>query len=246
MRKEKWNGQPINTQKKSDILRPRKYLYADDSTFAAVSAARTGNILLNPLMTTTLMWKARITHSACCDSESQSCNPGSLQNALTRASKLIKGHQKYKGPAGHMVSKWLSKTMERNTGDKGLALEALLLFYIQSVFMQGSPTSTVLDNCCYTVREEKRCSILLSWHGDISYWHFLNSEPTIYHILWWVFMLRLETATSLQSLGTAFYLLLIICFSSCTADVLWRTWWKQCIIPSCSSNSYSRYMLGQG
>lgn len=33
-------------------------------------------------------------------------------------------------------------------------------------------------------------------------------------------MLRLETATSLQSLGTAFYLLLIICFSSCTADVV--------------------------
>lgn len=44
-----------HTHKKSDILRPRKYLYAYDSTFAAVSAARTGNILLNPLTTTALM-----------------------------------------------------------------------------------------------------------------------------------------------------------------------------------------------
>lgn len=136
MWKEKWNGQPINTQKKSDILRPRKYLYADDSTFAAVFAARTGNILLNPLMTKTLMWKAWIAHSACCDSESRSCNPESLQNAFTRASELIKGHQKYKGPAGHMVSKCLLKTMERNTGDKGLALEALLLFYSMCIHIR--------------------------------------------------------------------------------------------------------------
>lgn len=28
------------------------------------------------------------------------------------------------GPAGHMVSEWISKIMERNTDDKGLALEA--------------------------------------------------------------------------------------------------------------------------
>lgn len=44
-----------NTHKKTDIQRPRKCSYADDSIFIAVHATRTGNILLNPLMTTTLM-----------------------------------------------------------------------------------------------------------------------------------------------------------------------------------------------
>lgn len=51
----KWAAtQQIHT-KKTDIQRPRKCSYADDSIFIAVHATRTGNILLNPLMTTTLM-----------------------------------------------------------------------------------------------------------------------------------------------------------------------------------------------
>lgn len=121
--------------------------------------------------------------------------------------------------------------MERSTGDKGLALEALLLFHIQLVCETYKPhlPLTVVDNCCYVVGEEKRSSVLLSWHGNFLRWNtadsysrtnFLNSEPTIYHILSSEFVLRLKTAASLRSLGTASYLLLIVCFSSCTADVV--------------------------
>lgn len=90
----------------------------------------------------------------------------------------------------------------------------------------------------------------LRWNtADDSYsrTNFLNSETKIYYILSWIFVQRHKTVTSSQSLGNSSYLMFIVCFSSCVVEVPWRRWWEQCIILlSCSGNSYSRYMLGQG
>lgn len=239
-REIKWAANQHTHTKKSDILRPRKYLCADDSTFAAVSAARTGNILLNLLMTTALMWQAWIAHSACCDSESRCCNPGSLQNALT--SELIKGHQKYEGPAGHMVNKWLSKTMERNTGDKGLALEDLLLFYIQCVHIYIRLiylySGRWLLQHSQGREEVLQPSIMACKRRALEFSELrtYNLPHPFMNICVEAWDSRFFTKFKTCLLSAAYNLL----------QLLWRTWWKQCIILSCRSNSYSRYMLGQG
>lgn len=164
----------------------------------------------------------------------------------------LKDIREHKASAGCMVSTCLSETMERSTGDKRLALEALLLFDI--LLLRDREREEFFHPSCLIVILLLVLNLLthtqhLSWNTTDNYsrTNFLNSETTNYYNLSWIFVQRHETPTSLQSLGTSSYLMFFVCFSSCIAEVPWRRWWEQRIILlPYSGNSYSRHMLGQG